>query len=297
MEKLGLEKLIEQTSLKLNEPVDSIISLHLWKKQMYHLIDKIAELKLPLFRPTVNDTEESLDPVDWASARFVAHQTLDLSIDYLELVRNRPVWQVIPAHVRAAIEDEPVPEHGQPLKNVCEDSFAYIVPYALGNTHPRFWGWVTGEGTLGGVLADMIAATINVNNVGGMVSSVIVEETVIKWMRQIFGFPPANFGGGILVGGTSLATVICLAVARQCVIENVRKHGLVNGSQLIVYASTEVHTCVVKGLELLGLGSQALRLVPVDDNFRIKISELEVAIHNDREKGLVPCCIVGNAGI
>ncbi len=87
-----------------------------------------------------------------------------------------------------------------------------------------------------------------------------------------------------------------MAAARCRALANVREDGLVNGPQLVAYASTEVHICIKKALELLGLGSKALHLVPVDDNFRIKIADLKMAIENDRKNGLVPFCIVGNAG-
>jgi glutamate/tyrosine decarboxylase-like PLP-dependent enzyme len=71
---------------------------------------------------------------------------------------------------------------------------------------------------------------------------------------------------------------------------------MINGPHLIVYASEEVHMCVVKALELLGFGSNALHLISVDENFCIKIDELKKTIKNDRENGLTPFCIVGNAG-
>lgn len=296
MDHTKLSDLIEQASTKLLESVNDIISLNQWKTEMYTLINKITELKLPSRSSSINNRHTSLDPTNWASARCVAHQVLDSSIDYLEYVRDRPVWRPVPLDIHAAIEKEPLPEQGQSLEDVCRDSLTYVMPYGLGNTHPRFWGWTTGEGTFGGILADMIATTMNVNNVGGAHSAVLIERAVIQWMRQIFGFPRGDVGGGLIVSGTSMATVICMAVARQRAIANVRHDGLVLGPQLIAYASTETHSCILRALELLGLGSKAMRYIAVDHNFRIKIDELKVAIHTDRENGLVPFCIVGNAG-
>ena len=59
---------------------------------------------------------------------------------------------------------------------------------------------------------------------------------------------------------------------------------LFNGPHLIVYASTEAHMCVGKALELLGFGSKAMHLIPVDENFCIKIDELKKTIEEDRLK-------------
>jgi glutamate/tyrosine decarboxylase-like PLP-dependent enzyme len=289
-----MEELTAQVLLKLHEHVYDIESLNQWKKQMLTMINEIGEQKLSC-AISINESNTSLDPVDWASARSVAHQTLNLSLDYIQYVRDRPVWQPLPNNVRAEIEDEPLPEQGQSLSSVCDDVFRWVVPYARGNIHPRFWGWVSGEGTLGGVLSDMIAATINMNACSHAHSAAYVERTVIEWMRQIFGFPK-DIAGGLLVSGTSIATIIGMAAARQRALASVREDGLANGPQLIAYVSTEAHTCIQKALELLGLGSKALHLIPVDENFQIKIDDLKTAIQNDRDKGFVPFCIIGNAG-
>jgi glutamate/tyrosine decarboxylase-like PLP-dependent enzyme len=288
--------LTEQVSKKLYEPVHDIKSLNQWKIQMINLIDEISQLKLSSSTIDLETNNTSLDPTDWFSARNIAHQTLDAAIQSIQSIRNQPVWHPIPNEIRSAIEDEPVPEQGQALSNVCEDVFSQLVPYTRGNTHPRFWGWAMGEGTLGGILADMFTATMNINAGGCTHSAVLVERTVIQWMREIFGFPKGD-NGGLVVSGTSIATIICLATARRRYLTNVRSEGIVNGPHLIVYASTEVHMCVTKALELLGLGSKAMHLISVDENFSINIDELKKTIEIDRKNGLIPFCIVGTAGI
>jgi aromatic-L-amino-acid decarboxylase len=294
MESMKLNELIEQTVAKLHERVYDSESLNRWKTQMFHFINEITELKLPSSM-SVSQDNSSLDPIDWVSARSVAHEMLNSSLDYIQYVRDHPVCRSIPSDVRAAIEDEPLPEKGQSLVSVCRDTLTCVVSGARGTVHPRYWGWVSGEGTLGGVIADMIGATLNINAYTTTRSSAFVERTVIEWMRQVFAFP-ADTAGGLLVSGTSIATVISMATARRRAIANVRNDGLANGPQLVAYASTETHLCVKKALELIGIGSKALHFVPVDDHFRIKIDDLKAAIQNDRNNGLVPFCIVGNAG-
>jgi hypothetical protein len=291
-----LNQLIEQASVKLHESVNNIDSLNQWKIQMFSLIDSIAELKLPASASSVNINQcVSLDPIDWLSARSLAHNILDSSLDFIQHVRDRPVWKPIPVDVRAALELDSLPEHGQSLAKVSEDMLTYILPYSIGHIHPRFWGWATGEGTFGSLLADIITSTMNTTSSGGTQSAILVERTVIKWMCQLFGFPKAT-AGGLVVSGTSMATIISMAAARHHALLNVREDGLANGTQLVAYVSTETHVCIIRALELLGLGSKALRAISVDENFCIKIDELRMAIRDDREKGLTPFCIVGNAG-
>lgn len=294
-----LSALLEQASKKLYETVDDAHSLDQWKTQMACLINEIAQRKL-LYSPTVTTqcctSTASLDPVDWSSARNVAHQTLDATLNCIQTRRDKPVWQPIPDDVRSVINDESLPEHGQTLAKVCDDVFNYVLPYARGNTHPRFWGWAMGEGTLGGILAEMLAATININAGGCTHSAVLVERKVIHWMRQIFGFPKVEHGG-IVVSGTSMATVIALASARRRFLTNVREDGIANAPRLIVYASTEVHMCVMKALELLGMGSKAMHAISVDHNFRMNIDELKIAIDQDRKNGFLPFCVIGSAGM
>ncbi|CAF2371648.1 unnamed protein product [Rotaria sp. Silwood2] len=295
MEYSKLCKLTEKASKKLYESVNDIESLDQWKKQMINLIDEISELKLSSSIEINKINNTSLDPTDWLSTRHIAHQMLDSSIESIQTVRSHPVWQPMPIEVRQSIEHESLPEKGKALSEVCHDVLTHVLPYTRGNTHPRFWGWVMGEGTLGGVLAEMVIATMNINAGGCSHSAVIVERKVIQWMRQLFGFPKCD-NGGIVVSGTSMASIICMATARRQFLTNVRQDGIVNGPQLIVYASNEVHMCIGKALELLGLGSKAMHLISVDDKFCIKIDELKKTIENDRKNGLTPFCIIGNAG-
>ena len=295
MEYTQLDELIKQASIKLHESVHDVESLNRWRTQMFTFINTIAKLKLPSSSPLSTNLNVSLDPVDWPLARCVAHEIIDSSLDFIQHVRDRRVWQPVSVDVRMTLECDPLPEHGQSLADVFRDVITYVLPYPSGNIHPRFLGWADGEGTLGGILADMIATTMNANCDGGSHSAIYIERTVIRWMCQLFNFPKAS-SGGLIVSGTSMATVISMAAARYRALINVRQDGLVGGPQLIAYASTETHLCIAKALELLGLGSRALRHVPVDENFCLKIDDLKTMIKTDRAKGLIPFCIVGNAG-
>jgi hypothetical protein len=103
------------------------------------------------------------------------------------------------------------------------------------------------------MLAEMIAATLNINHIGGTNISIAIERTLIQWMRQLFSFPEDNGIGGIVVSGTSLATIICMTVVRKRAVINVKQNGVSQEPQFVAYASTETHNCVVKAFELLEL--------------------------------------------
>src|SRR5579862_4268685 len=155
---------------------------------------------------------ESLDPVDWPSFRRQAHQMLDDALDYAEKIRERPVWQPIPAEVRARFRD-PVPRGASELSDVHERFLTEILPYTIGNTHPGFMGWVHGGGTPVGMLAEMLAASLNANLGGRDHIPVEVERQIVAWMRTIFGFPES--ATGLFVTGTSMANLIGALIARD----------------------------------------------------------------------------------
>ncbi|CAK9188960.1 unnamed protein product [Sphagnum troendelagicum] len=80
-----------------------------------------------------------LDPTDWTSVRALSHKMLDASLDFLEMARDRPAWLPLPTEVRGRLLCEPLPKHGKPMEEVCQDVLNDVVPYSGGNTHPRFW--------------------------------------------------------------------------------------------------------------------------------------------------------------
>jgi len=110
--------------------------------------------------------EESLDPKDWAEMRRLGHRMVDDAMDYLERVRERPVWRPVPEAAKKALR-APLPIEGKDAATVYEEFRRDVFPHAMGNIHPRFWGWVIGTGTPFGALADLMASTMNPNIGGG----------------------------------------------------------------------------------------------------------------------------------
>ena len=120
--------------------------------------------------------EETLDPRDWAELRALGHRALDDAMDYMESLRERPAWEHAPAEVKARF-DGPLPAGPQPVEDIYREYVEYVLPYQLGNSHPRFWGWVLGSGTPMGVIAEMLAAaTDSVSGIYSFVSNNYVEQ-------------------------------------------------------------------------------------------------------------------------
>lgn len=239
--------------------------------------------------------EETLDPQDWESIRVLGRQMVDDMIDYLRTVRDRPVWQQLPEDLQREFH-QPLPHAPQRPEDVYSSFQRNVLPYPTGNIHPRFWGWVMGNGTATGMLAEMLAAGMNLNQGGGAQAGNLVESQVISWCKEMLNFPSA--ASGILVSGGSMANLVGLAIARNSHAGfDVRAEGVGGAPKpLRFYASTEVHSSVQKAVELLGLGHKALRLVPVQSDFTIDLGLLRKAIRADRKHGDLPLCVIGCAG-
>jgi aromatic-L-amino-acid decarboxylase len=239
--------------------------------------------------------EETLDPDDWQEMRQLGHQMVEKMITYLQTVRERPVWQPVPEPVKEAF-NQPLPLQPEGPEKAYQDFVDYVLPFPDGNIHPRFWGWVKGTGTPFGMLAEMLAAGTNANLAFGDYSAVFLELQVLKWLKEMLRYPSDS--SGIFVSGGSMANFAGLAAARTGQARfDLRKHGLCGSPRkMFTYCSEETHSSIQKAVELLGLGSDTIRKIPVDHEYRIDIQVLETAIQEDKAAGHFPFCIVANAG-
>ena len=245
--------------------------------------------------PDARPTESSLDPDDWSEVRRTFHAAVDGCLDHMQSVRDRPVWRPVPEAVKVQF-GESAPAGGEPLGDLLDLFNESMQPYATGNTHPRFFGWVHGSGSVAGVLGEMLAAFMNCNAGGRDHVATYVERQVVDWCKEIFGFPAS--ASGIVTSGTSMGTVIAFTVARNAAApHDIRLRGLsCLTKKLVGYASSEAHCCLAKSFEMLGLGRDALRTVPVDAGGRIDTGDLARMVDADLAAGHQPFLVCASAG-
>jgi aromatic-L-amino-acid/L-tryptophan decarboxylase len=241
-----------------------------------------------------NQSEHTLDPKDWSSLRSLAHSMVDDMFEFLRTIRDRPAWQRVPDEARQHFS-APVPLEAQGAESAYRDFKEFVLPYPLG-VHPRFWAWVHGTGSAGGMLAEMLSGAMNTSLHAGEHSAMYVEQQVLSWLKEALGYPAG--ASGLLVNGGSMANFVGLAIARNAKVGwDIKTEGLCGDrSQPVMYCSTETHSSVQKAVEALGLGNRNLRYVQTDSNFRISVNALRAAIADDRHAGRLPICLIGNAG-
>jgi len=242
-----------------------------------------------------NKNFETLDPENWDEMRQLAHQMVDDALDYIQSSQDRPAWRPVPPEVAQRLES-PAPEEPTNPTAVYAEFRELIEPYTMHTAHPRFWAWYMGSGTVLGALAELLAATLNPNVGGGNHAAPLVEKQVLKWVGKMMGFP--DNAGGLLTSGGSMANFTALTVARNTRAGyDVRRKGLsAAAGQLALYASSEVHSCHQKSIETLGLGTAGLRKIEINDDYTINLEALARQVAADRASGMIPFCVVANAG-
>jgi glutamate/tyrosine decarboxylase-like PLP-dependent enzyme len=235
----------------------------------------------------------SLDPEDWDDLRAQGHRMLDDMFDNLSTVAERPLWRAPTSDQRARYRAE-LPRDPGRLEDVHAQFMADVAPYGSGNRHPGFMGWVQGGGTGVGMLAEMLAGGLDANLGGRDHMPIEVERQVALWMAELFGFGPE--ASGIFLTGTSLANLCAVLVARDRALGADVRHTGVRDVRVVAYASKGVHGCIVRAMDMTGLGWDRLRLIETDADHAISLPALEAAIAADRAQGLKPFLIVGTAG-
>jgi glutamate/tyrosine decarboxylase-like PLP-dependent enzyme len=223
----------------------------------------------------------------------------DLAAGYLAGVPDGPVWRPVPEAERAWLAGQPLPAAGRPLDALLADVRDHVLPYPMGNGHPRFFGWVNSPPSPAGVAVASLAAAFNPSCAGGDHAGVLLERTAVRWLAELTGYPHPP-GGGLLTSGASMATIVALATARRRAAAadgwDVREDGMYGRAPLVAYVSAEGHSCLRKAAELLGLGGRHLRTVPVDAAFRMDVAALRRQVAADAAAGLRPFAIAASAG-
>ncbi|MGM5470352.1 pyridoxal phosphate-dependent decarboxylase family protein [Flavobacteriaceae bacterium LMO-SS05] len=248
-------------------------------------------------QPTkTKETHETLDPQDWEQTRQLMHQMVDDALDYTKTLRDRKIWQPMPEAVLDSFKSK-LPQEPQDGNEVYQAFKTTIMPYTMGNVHPRFWAWYMGSGLLSGALGDFWTSILNPNLGGGNHSGHQVEVQVMNWIKDIMQFPESS--SGLMVSGGSVANFTALAIARNVKAGyDIRANGMSpeQANKMVVYGSAEVHSCNQKALELLGMGARSLVKIPVHTDYTMNVEFLKAQIVKDRAAGLQPICVIGTPG-
>lgn len=193
--------------------------------------------------------------------------------------------------------DESLPEKSQNIESLLDEVGEKIFSTITNSVGPRYFGYITGGGNQVAVLAEMIKASLNQNNLKWHSSpaSTELERLVMRWVAQFIGYPTSS--AGVLLSGGSVANFNCMAVARKIKAPaDISDQGLYGCNPMTVYVSEEGHSSFDKAVDMLGIGKKYLRKIPVDDEFRIDADKLEEQIRADKNAGLNPICAIAVAG-
>jgi glutamate/tyrosine decarboxylase-like PLP-dependent enzyme len=238
--------------------------------------------------------------LDSETFRRLGYQAVDLAADYLATIGDGPVYQRMRQADRQGLLDMPLPEQGLDPATILTAFERQVLPYPMGNGHPRFHGWVNSPPAPIGAVAEFLAAVMNPASTGGDFSAVYLERAVTGWLMDLLDFPREG-SFGLLVSGGSMASLTCLTAARQRAVRDaggdVRRDGL-QGTDipLVLYLASEGHTTMLKAAELLGIGRQNVRLIAVDQAYRMDVDALRATVLADRKAGKLPFCVAASAG-
>ena len=227
--------------------------------------------------------------------RKAGHNLIDYITDYLQQSQDKPLFKNVEPSFLNELFDESIPNDPQSLEAIQKILEEKLLPYCTNVNHPGYMGLITPSPNPAGILGDLLASAIN-QNLGAYTigpSATAMELRVIRWLNDLIGYDEK--AGGNLTSGGMMANFIGLKLARDFTTGDVAQHEGIHG-KWAVYVSEERHVSIDKSVDAIGLGRNALRALPTDDNFQLKINALEEAIAKDKADGIKPLCIIGLAG-
>jgi glutamate/tyrosine decarboxylase-like PLP-dependent enzyme len=227
-------------------------------------------------------------------------RAIEMLAEYLRNLPAQPVDRVVPREVRLRLMSLPLPEQGQSPKQILDFLGREIMPWPVAIGHRRSYAWVNSPPAPIAILADSVASTMNCGLDGYDHSALFLMVSVGRWIMEMVGFPVEGSQCLLLTGG-SAATLNALSAARHRAAEragwDLRAEGLQGGRpRLVLYASTESHSSIQKCVEQLGIGTDHLRSIAADAEFRMQPDALRRAIEDDLKAGHLPFAIVACGG-
>lgn len=233
--------------------------------------------------------------------RALGHRVIDLIADYFGTIRDVPVFPGRTSTEIAAVFEEPLPERGQDPDAILDAWSEKIVPNATHLGSPRYFGFVNGSGTMMAVLAEALAATVNMNPGAWKPAPAAteIERRTIAWIAEMIGYP-ADCGGLFLSGGTMANLTGILAALRNTAPYDTTSEGLQSerrtGRFTLYMSDHEGHSSVVRVADLLNLGRDAVRRVPSREDLTMDVEALERMLDEDTGNGDLPFCVVAQVG-
>src|SRR5438874_8534170 len=250
----------------------------------------------------INDSKnlslvQLLDPSP-EQIRSWAKAAIELMAEYLGTIRNRCVYpSTSSGQIRERL-DSSVPEEPVNFDELLHTFRDTLLELSRHNGHPRMFGYVQAPGTAIAAIADLLASTLNANLTAwrSAPAAVEIERLTIDWIKQIVGFDPN--AAGLFVSGGSMANMAALVAARRAKAPaEISNEGAQSFSHALrVYASEEVHHSIAKAAALLGIGRDNVRMIGIDERYKINLDALVAAIEEDRAAGHLPICVIANAG-
>jgi aromatic-L-amino-acid decarboxylase len=236
-----------------------------------------------------------MDPDEF---RRSAHQLVDWMADYFEHVGELPVIPDLhPGDLIRKLPTSP-PDQGETFDAIWEDFRRLIVPGLTHWNHPGWFAYFPGNNSRASVLGEMLTATLGAQCMSWATSPAAteLEQVTLEWLRRMLGLP--NQFVGVIQDTASTATLVALLSARErATAYQSGSSGLTTGhGRLTVYASTEAHSSVEKGVKLSGIGLEQFRRIAVDAEYAMRPELLDQALRNDREVGYRPACVVATVG-
>jgi len=184
----------------------------------------------------------------------------------------------------------PLPEEGRDAAEVLTLA-GDVLDQSVAQSRPRFFAYIGSSGLEIGAIADFLAASYDINVALDSKAATLLEQQTSRWLSDFIGFPNAQ---GLFTSGGTVSNITGLAAARQRALPQVRSRG--NYQPVAVYCSSDAHYSNTRAVELLGLGSESIRAIPIDAHRRMIPAELERAVVADIAAGVQPMAIIGSAG-
>lgn len=239
-------------------------------------------------------------PIQISKEEFqkIGHTLVDDIANFISSIEERPVTTgESPRQLQELLSVRSLPDQGSDATGIISKATELLFNHSLFNGHPKFLGYITSSPASIGILAEMLATTIN-PNVGAQILSPMateIEKQTVKWLAEFIGVSPSY--GGLLVSGGNMANFTAFLAARTAKgPKNIKEDGLANAGKLVIYCSKTTHTWIEKAAILFGLGSKSIRWIPADAANKMDIKILDQTIREDLKNGCKPIMVIGTAG-